>query len=717
MQKKNRSIFFILILVAIATLTTFVYHKTQQSDINYYKGRKLFSRGQYQKAAAFYRKSLSISPERQDALTDLAYCYQRSDNFKDAIENFKKVLFIDPENTDIKIVLAETYSWNGESKKAIKLYEEILATNNDVDVKMRLAEVCIWDGNTDSAKEILEGVLNEHPGHAKARFLLAKAMHYSGEAEKAVVVYEELLEEPPAKELKNEEAREKELEGLIGEAYMISGDYDKAVKTYREILQKNPEDIKAKVGLADIFAYSKEFKKAIAIYEEILQQKEDLTTKRKLADVLSWDKQYKKAAELYDEILSEKEDASLRRQKARVLGWAREYSKSAKEYSKAYAISKDEKTGLEMRGKLAYWNSRIKAAISYYKSLIEKEPRNSEAMFDLSQIYSYQSMWRQAISEYKKILRLYPGHFRAREGLEKAELISKHLLSETGFEFFEADSSGRDNDIKRHSLFEELSFPVNDKLRLNARYSLGFMTFADFNDITENSARFSAEYRENPDWWADVFYNIFAYDKEIKAMHNFGAKLNSRVFDMGVSSLSYQRHRLENNSTVIRESYYADAFKERVYMDITKRLKIGVDYLFSSYSDGNFKNEPGFDVLYNLSLEPMKFSVIYRYLFREFDKKQTEYFSPKGFTTNRITLNWRHFLNKEEVFFGADDIYYDLKYDITLDSEDIVGHSLSGEFNWDITKRLNFNIKASATGSSTNVYNDRSLRVSLKYYF
>ncbi|UCD55745.1 MAG: tetratricopeptide repeat protein [Candidatus Omnitrophota bacterium] len=475
-----------------------------------------------------------------------------------------------------------------------------------------------------------------------------------------------------------------EIRKLLGEAYIMAEDYESAEAEYRKALKEDPKNIAARIGLADI---------------------------------LSWQKKYADAIALYDEVLGEEENVKIRLQKARILGWARKYDKSLKEYRKILDMEYDKLVKLEMNAKTAYWANRVEEAIFYYKELIEKDPGNLEARFDLSQIYSYQSMWKEAEAEYKHILHVAPTHFRAEDALQKTGLISRHICSETGYGFFEADSSGRHNDIRWHAFREEVGFPVNDKLRIITNYNFLVRNFSDFNDIIENNAGIRLMYNQNPDGWLDGFYSIYAYDKDIKAMHNFGSSLNIRVFDTGISRFSYRRERLENNSAVIREHYYNDIFKERVDIDAGKRLKLGGDFQFSCYSDGNWRMEPAFDLLYYLSLEPMRFSVKYGYFYREFKDKVSDYFSPKGFSTNKISLNWRHFLNKEEVFFGADNLYYDLRYDITIDSEEIVGHKFSGEFNWDINKKLNFNMQGSITNTSNDIYNDKSLAVSLKYYF
>lgn len=518
--------------------------------------------------------------------------------------------------------------------------------------------------------------------------------------------------------IKAEEGKPEDVRALLAEAHMMDGDYEKAKEICRDILKEDPENLNAKVLLADIFAYNKDFRQAISLYEEVLKENDDWEVKRKLADVLSWNKQYRQALALYDEVLDYKEDKRARLQKARILGWQRQYARSIEEYKKILKEDPDEAIDLEMKAKMAYWNNRVKDAISFYTGLIEKRPENVEAMFDLSQIYSYQGMWKEAINDYRRILEVSPTHFRAKEGLEKAELISKHIYSKTDYEFFEADSTGRDNDIRRHTFREEIGFPViNNNLRVTAAYGLTIRNFNDFNDVVENKGKIKFVYMQNPDGWFDAFYSLYAYDKDIKTMHNFGGSLNFRIWDIGVSKFSYKRERLENNSTVIREHYYRDSFKERLDFDITKRFKAGLDYLFSYYSDDNYKSEPGFDILYYLLLDPTRLTVKYRYFHREFKDKVGEYFSPKGFCVNEISFNWRHYLNKEEIFFGADDLYYDLKYKLRMDSEDIVGHVFSGEINWDINKRLNFNIQGSITGSSAGVYKDKNVLVSIKYYF
>lgn len=74
-------------------------------------------------------------------------------------------------------------------------------------------------------------------------------------------------------------------------------------------------------------------------------------------------------------------------------------------------------------------------------------------------------------------------------------------------------------------------------------------------------------------------------------------------------------------------------------------------------------------------------------------------------------------MNKEEIFFGANDLYYDLGYEASCDSRGIVGHKFSAELNWDVNKRLNLNVRGSYTNSSAKVYRDKNIVAGIKYYF
>lgn len=327
-------------------------------------------------------------------------------------------------------------------------------------------------------------------------------------------------------------------------------------------------------------------------------------------------------------------------------------------------------------------------------------------------------MWNKAKRVYENILHIHPEHQMARDALYKSKLVSEYILFDTRYDFFKGKSSNRDTDIKKHQVLNSLSIPLNDETILGIDYFFINRKFKDFDRINENQVRIKLSYLKRPDWQGGIYYGLSDYSKALnKTQHFFGGNLSIFLDDIYTLHLDYDRQILEDNSNVIKEYLYKDNFKVRMDFDISRRLKFGTDYIMAFYSDSNILYEPGVDLLYYMNFEPKMFYFKYRYFYKDFKYNNKEYWTPNSLSTNIFTLNWRHFLNKEEIFFGADDIYYDLRYDFSIDSERVTGHKFTCKFNWDINKRLNFNITGSVMGSSNSVYEEEQFCIGFKYYF
>lgn len=596
-------------------------------------------------------------------------------NYPDAVKQYEAVLQKDPSNTKVRTSLADVLSWQKKYDEAVSEYLKVLQIKpDDLEVKGKLAGVYSW--NRD--------------------FLKAEAL------------YLELVAKKP-QDLKDAVS--------LAEVFFRLGKMEEAKQLLQEVLKKDPKNRDAKVLLGDLYAGREDFKKALGLYQEALDQKYDRKVKAKIGDVYSWTREYRKAFRIYDELLAEKDEKEVRLQKARILGWDRKYRKAVNEYRKILSQGPDELVSMEKDAKKLYWSNRVKRAIAAYKQLLAKAPENAEAMFDLSQIYSYQSMWREAIGQYKTLLGFFADHFRAREGLKKAELIANRPALDSGYEFFKAHSGARDVDIHKNSFVSMLHIPLNMQTSLEVGYNFTRRSFLDFHDLTENQGRVGLGYQRSPDWAAGGFFNLVTYNRSVAPVYEFGGQFAFRTFDVGQMVLSQEQQRLENNSTVIRDRLFQNNFKVRQDVDVTKRLKIGTDYTFSYISDHNNRNDVAADVLCFLSLEPRALYVKYRYEFRNFRKIKTDYFSPQEYSLHTITVRWKHFLNKEEVFFGANDIYYEAGYDVSFDSQGITGHQIMGGLVWDITKRLQIKGGGQYTISSTKIYEDAGAKGSVKYFF
>ena len=614
-----------------------------------------------------------VSQKELKALMGDSYMIEQ--DYDSAVKKYREVLEKDPQDTQARISLADVLSWQGKYEESVAEYLKALTIKpQDLVAQKKLAAVYVW----------------------KKDFLKAEAL------------YQEILAKDPS---------DPKLAVALAEVSFRRGKTQEAERMLETILAKDPQNRDAKVLMGDVEAGSEHFKKALGLYREVLAEKYDRKVKAKIGDVLSWTRDYRGAIKIYDELLAEKEDKALRIQKARILGWERKYRQARKEYQEILSLGPDELVKDEMDAKEFYWRGRIKRAIAAYKKLIGKAPENAEAMFDLSQIYSYQSMWREATDQYKTLLAAFSDHFRAKAGLRKVELLSRRPELNSGYEFFKAHSGARSVDIHKNSFTNLLKVPLSMSTVMEVGYSLVRRSFLDHRDLTENQARIGLSYEKNPDWSAGAFFNLINYYKGIAPVYEFGGQFAFRTFDIGQMTLSQEQQRLENNSTVIERRLFRDNFKVRQDVDLTKRWKAGADYTFSYFSDHNRCSEVAGDTLYFLSLEPRALYVKYRYAFRNFRKVETDYFSPQDYSLHTISLRWKHYLNKEEVFFGANDLYYETGYDLSFDSTGITSHQVMGGLAWDITQRIQIKGEGQYTIASTKIYEDAGAKATVKYFF
>ena len=89
-----------------------------------------------------------------------------------------------------------------------------------------------------------------------------------------------------------------------------------------------------------------------------------------------------------------------------------------------------------------------------------------------------------------------------------------------------------------------------------------------------------------------------------------------------------------------------------------------------------------------------------------------------SFHFNKVGLEWRHFLNTEELFWGANDTYYTLRYDVSFEVRGERGHKLYADFHRDWTDRLSTDVEWSRIiYEHSGTYNEDRFLASFKYYF
>ncbi len=646
---------------------------------------------------------------KQEEITDLLRtAHIMSGNHEEATKSYFKILKKNPNDLKTRLALADVLSWSKKYPEAIEQYNLILKQQPDsLEVLKKLATTSTWNRDFKQAKTTFSKVLEKDPNDLEANIFMGRILGWELNDKESEKYFEKALSLKQDKELTLE----------FGKMFLDAGNLERAKKVLKEVIQENPDNWQAKMYLADAYTYGKEFDEAVVTYKEILETVDDIEVKEKLAIVYSWTKKYDESIDLYEEVLEEKEDPETELQFARVLGWGQRYNRALDQYEKMLDKKEDPLVELEYLGKKRYWDNRIKRAIKTYTELIEKAPENVEVMFDLSQVYSYRQMWEEAEEEYRRILSVTPNHFRASTSLSKLYILTEKTPLRVGYEFFDAESNDRVVDIHRNSLLTEATIALDQYIEIDLGYTYTEREFEDFADVIENEGFIQVNLYEQPHFWANAYYNFFEYNRNIPTEHNFGAKVGVNLLDIGMAHLSMDRRRLENSSEVIRRNFHKDDYRLHLYFDVKRRFKLGGYLEFSNYTGSNYKEEVGLEAKYLFSLDPKRLSLEYYGFWRDFRRSVDEYFSPHNYLWNSLKINWRHFVQKEEIYLGADDQFYDLFYQISIDSLGIVNQKVSGKIHWDFNPKTNFNVNAFYSKSSEDIYEEVGVKALLRHYF
>ncbi|MDD3901454.1 MAG: hypothetical protein PHX22_09550 [Dysgonamonadaceae bacterium] len=254
---------------------------------------------EYDKAVPYLEDSLKIDSNNTEVLNDLSYAYEMLSNFPKAIEFNNHLLDIDPYSFESWVNLGKLYSMSGEYGKAVDAFDFALTINE---------------------------------GEVNALKLKALAMCLNGNAEEAILIFEECLKETPD-------------DTSLYDSLLVS--YE-ALKEYDQMF------------------------KIINMKEEHLGSKGILM---KRAWVYILEKQIEKAKELFDQIPeSERETYDYYCLEGELAIHEENYIDAEKAYMKAALLSEDNENVLNRLSIICVSLGKLEEAADYLEQLFKLDP-------------------------------------------------------------------------------------------------------------------------------------------------------------------------------------------------------------------------------------------------------------------------------------------------------------------------------------------------------
>lgn len=168
-----------------------------------------------------------------------------------------------PGDVDNRRLLAQLYSGKQDEQAAllqwIAIHESGSGTTQDYN---NLIDTLLFTRDYTLATRYMRERLAAVPDDRRTKFQLADVLFQAGEKEEAIAMLRELATHPDA-------TRAEKM--AFGSALLGEGLHEEAVKLYRGMVQKDPQDLEAKLKLAQSFAWSARPRESEPILSEIIR--------------------------------------------------------------------------------------------------------------------------------------------------------------------------------------------------------------------------------------------------------------------------------------------------------------------------------------------------------------------------------------------------------------------------------------------------------------
>ncbi len=711
--------------------------------------------------------------EKEMILLPGARAYLQSERLKDAVRLYHQALKHRGLTQQALLGLAGTELKRDDPQKAEQYLREAVAH----DVRQPEAEVMLAWIEEKSMQHYVQELVEDRV-ETEILNRAASALAGRGEFASSVNAYRAALEQDPG----NFEART----GLA-EVYGSMGRHSQSLQILEKMLQTFPESYKLQLTRARVSAWARAFSESLEAYGELYTENPDnQVVLREAARTAYWGKKADLGDDYYqmihtptvdEKLLERLQDMDLLldrelpgqplvylRQKVdsgsiysgyeAFFQWYREYQRELSQvvrkeiqdlrHSLEHIYLVQKSAVLEREAKRLAWNERFAPARRRLQELVEHEPGNQEALFDLAQACCVLGLGDREKAVYRAILEIDPLHGQASRALEMRKRRSSPGLFGT-YSFWREKGRGELARIDRHRLDAGLEVPIKSRHSLRVtghRYLESPLEYAD--SVQASGISLQGQLVTGPHVSFSGILTYKTYDEEIKTR---GTKMQKEEIDLddlflgqlnmhinldnyaGVI-LGYEKREKAANAMALAQGIYSQRYRIGLEVNPVRRLDAGLQARYLDYSDGNDGYVYAAEVGFAFTDHPRLFRAIlsgeYRDTSADYQGCPAEqgcsvnkdfkhpYWTPQDYWGSAVTFEFTHDL-AEDFFCGAREHFYQLE--LTLGTEKGGNDSIEVRGAWNREFENGLGINTRAMWHDSREWNAASLELGLFYRF
>lgn len=345
---------------------------TDKSLANYYLGQVALIKGDKAGAKAYFDKGQGINPDNAYNYVGLGALDLMNGNVDGANNNFKTAGKLAKKDVDVTVAIARAY-YNADPVKYAKEIQKYLEKARK-DSKSKAPSIFVLEG--DMAMDAQDF------GSAAAKY--ENAIYYDPHNSEGYVKY--------------------------ANAYFnVNKNY--AIQKLEELLQAQPNSAMAQRELAEKYYQADHWRKASDLYGKYIQNPNHFPEdKARYAVLLYWGNQYDQSLAVADEILA-KDPTNFLMQRIKFLDHAAkgDYSQAADE-AKAF-FENNKGANFTTNDYVTYAEAltgigQDSLAVVQYEMAVERDPKNSDLLKNLSTVYSQNKQYAKSAEAYDAYLQL-----------------------------------------------------------------------------------------------------------------------------------------------------------------------------------------------------------------------------------------------------------------------------------------------------------------------
>jgi tetratricopeptide (TPR) repeat protein/cellulose synthase/poly-beta-1,6-N-acetylglucosamine synthase-like glycosyltransferase len=295
---------------------------------------------------------------------------------------------------------------------------------NNRKAKRWLADVLSWKGSYEDSLKLFSELIRLEPGNAELPIRVAEVTLWSRDAERALVLFEALLEKSFD--------QPRLWEGFVAAASAvkaISVNQAKMVKRIRQAADKL--ELRSAVfwsRLAWTFLRDGDAAEAKLLLERAVALKPaDDTERRELAGVLAAAKLFKEAAVLYGELDLNRDDHF---RLAELSAAAEDFPTAIRHLEVILGQEPNDKKALRLLADARSWNREYPAALEIFNRLLKDDPANLDLRLRVAEVRHWSGASAEALATFEKMIADGSGDPRVWRGFVDAAAAVKKLTDE-----------------------------------------------------------------------------------------------------------------------------------------------------------------------------------------------------------------------------------------------------------------------------------------------